>query len=170
MFQSQPKFHPTPYYAIASYGQGLPQYNYQERPLEETAPEFGPGAGGVGGELGPSCGGSLIFTTPAFNFGTVNEHDPAFSAYDNASNSVDVNAPNRINHNVNLGHKLPTRSYSALGMEQTQDDLVAQEAAAREYEPQLKVRSDFLNEPAPPPQTKRHTRGNSAPNPAPTAS
>jgi ubiquitin thioesterase protein OTUB1 len=153
MFQPQP----TPYAHLVSYGVGYAaqQHHHQRSPssqqhhqhfqhspqARQSAPSppvaaiAGARASGRPGRAGQPCGdlglarqsaGSIIFTTPAFSAAP----NPA-GAFSSSFNTTST--PSSTSARPHSTHPLTMDSSLA-------DDLAAQEAAAREYQPQLEVR------------------------------
>ncbi|KAL1849893.1 hypothetical protein VTK73DRAFT_9791 [Phialemonium thermophilum] len=140
MFQPQP----TPYGSFGVYGvgqlyPGFPDYStVQQTPVAPSSAAGGIGGGlalaesGAGGAATPNShsppgsdgGASLVFTAPAFSPGgpgaPTAHHFPPYHSAVAAAHSQTPRHPRHIKMEPNLS-----------------DDLAAQEAAAREYQPQL---------------------------------
>jgi len=152
MFQPEP----TAYLQVQAGGygggmaHGLPEYTFEETPLG-----LGGGRGGYGGGPGSSAGaggggnggaGSLIYTTPIFSASSSNSAiGPApGSAYHGPfhhSSTTTTASTSPSSSQLQQHHRHPNNTHLhssvALKME-TNDDLAAQEAAARDYQPNLK--------------------------------
>ncbi|KAK4218969.1 peptidase C65 Otubain-domain-containing protein [Rhypophila decipiens] len=158
MFQPEP----TAYIPLSTgygIGHGLPEYTFQETPLGfgDSGGGGGPGShGGGGGGIGShGCGGGggfvgtggsgtvgagtgagaitaataplpLIYTTPIFNPNTATI-GPASGPFSFSTTS---------SHHNQQHHHHSSHNSSRIKMEPNADDLAAQEAAAREYQPQ----------------------------------
>ncbi|KAK3330649.1 peptidase C65 Otubain-domain-containing protein [Apodospora peruviana] len=112
----------------------------------------GPGTAGAGGGAGaPGAGlaGALIYTTPIFSTtrGTVGPasglgagpfhfHQQAQHHHNGHNQNVNHNHIHAQNHNTIATHHQSVSPHSAVKMESNTDDLAAQEAAARDYQPQ----------------------------------
>ncbi|KAL2016595.1 hypothetical protein VTK56DRAFT_3296 [Thermocarpiscus australiensis] len=131
MFQSQ-----TTAYIQASAGyaipQILPEYRFEHTPLRPSD-SCGPGAVGAGS----SSAGNLLYTPPIFsaNSAAVGPAPPLSGSFDfHPTSSSTATAPTST---VSApSHHRPSLPL-LVKMEPDSDDLVAQEAAAREYQPQL---------------------------------
>jgi ubiquitin thioesterase protein OTUB1 len=132
---------PTAYLQVSTgyaMPQGLPDYTFEETPLRLSDAARGSVAAGAGA----NDAGALLFGTPLFSANSagvgpatsaagsfpVNFHPTSSSSATAAASTV--SAP--------PSHHRPSLPL-LLKMEATQEDLVAQEAAAREYQPQLQV-------------------------------
>jgi hypothetical protein len=168
MFQPQP----TPYASFA-YG-GLPEYTYHQQtqqlapgaPLGETNAGSGglqvggagggglPFGGGIGASgagatgpplalaSGPTPGASpLLFISPAFNSGPEAGH---FHSSFNANANPNNFSPHLRINNVRIAAS--RRQRTKMDDSEVSADLAAQEAAAREYQPQLEVRDCYLSQ------------------------
>lgn len=136
---------------------GLPEYTFEETPLG-----LGGGRGGYGGGVGGSAAGagggsgggagagSLIYTTPIFSASSSNSaigpapgsayhqfhhsHSSTTTATSSPASSLYPQPQRSQQHPHSLSQSSP-----GLKMEPIGDDLSAQEAAAREYQPNLEV-------------------------------
>ena len=122
---------------------GLPDYTFDETPLR-LSDGRGPGGAGVGGH----AASALLYGTPifsaagsagvgpapagSFDFHHSHSHSSTTSSAPAASSSA-ISAPS---------HHRPSLPI-LLKMEPNSDDLVAQQAAAREYQPRLEVCHGF---------------------------
>lgn len=160
MFQPEP----TAYLQVQAGGygggmaHGLPEYTFEETPLG-----LGGGRGGYGGGVGGSAtgagggsggagagAGSLIYTTPIFSASSSNSaigpapgsayhqfhhsHSSTTTATSSPASSLYPQTQRSQQHPHSLSQSTP-----GLKMEPISDDLSAQEAAAREYQPNLEV-------------------------------
>lgn len=117
---------------------GLPDYTFDETPLR-LSDGRGPGGAGVGGHAASALlYGTPIFSTagsagvgpaPAGSFDFHHSHSSTTSSAAPAASSSAISAPS---------HHRPSLPI-LLKMEPNSDDLVAQQAAAREYQPRLEV-------------------------------
>ncbi|KAK0656283.1 peptidase C65 Otubain-domain-containing protein [Cercophora newfieldiana] len=125
---------------------GLPEYTFEETPLGLNG--GGGGYGGGPGTAGPGGGGggTLIYTTPIFSasssvVGPAPGPGSSFQFHHSSNASSSTNSTTSPASSV-LGrqHRLSPHSHSssAVKMEPNPDDVHAQEAAAREYQPELK--------------------------------
>jgi len=131
-------------------GHGLPEYTFEETPLGLNGGGGGYGggpgtAGGPGGGGGAGAG-TLIYTTPIFSAnGSVVGPAPGpgpfqFHHSSNASPSTATATTSPASSVLGHQHRLSPHSHSssAVKMEPNHDDVHAQEAAARDYQPDLK--------------------------------
>lgn len=140
---------------------GLPEYTFEETPLGLGGGGRGGYGGGVGGSSAAGAGGgsgvgvgagagSLIYTTPIFSASSSNSaigpapgsayhqfhhsHSSTTTATSSPASSLYPQTPRSQQHPHSLSQSAP-----GLKMEPISDDLSAQEAAAREYQPNLEV-------------------------------
>ncbi|KAK3383514.1 peptidase C65 Otubain-domain-containing protein [Lasiosphaeria ovina] len=129
---------PTAYVHVSNgYGvvHGLPEYTFEETPLGLSSGGglFGGGPGGSG------AGSALIYTSPIFSASNVGG-GPASSTFHFHTNSNNSNSTSPASNSASpiTNHQpSPAPHFSMVKMEVNSDDLAAQEAAAREYQPQL---------------------------------
>ncbi|KAI0008176.1 cysteine proteinase [Xylariaceae sp. FL0662B] len=155
MFQPQP----TPFASYAPYGINIanaeiPEYTFEPTPLAQFGAGAGAGAGHAGGGTGPSPAGggptaADIFTSPIFqshNSGliTANHNNHNNNSHNNNSNNSNTNNipynPISVNHHhPPHNHHRSHRNHRNIKMEPQPppSDLAQQEAAARDYKPQL---------------------------------
>ena len=122
---------------------GLPDYTFDETPLR-LSDGRGPGGAGVGGHAASALlYGTPIFSTagsagvgpaPAGSFDFHHSHSSTTSSAAPAASSSAISTPS---------HHRPSLPI-LLKMEPNSDDLVAQQAAAREYQPRLEVCLSFV--------------------------
>lgn len=138
---------------------GLPEYTFEETPLGLGGGGRGGYGGGVGGSSAAGAGagsgvgagaGSLIYTTPIFSASSSNSaigpapgsayhqfhhsHSSTTTATSSPASSLYPQTQRSQQHPHCLSQSAP-----GLKMEPISDDLSAQEAAAREYQPNLEV-------------------------------
>jgi hypothetical protein len=132
-------------------GHGLPDYTFEQTPLGLS----GGGGGGYGGGPGTAGAGSgggagtLIYTTPIFSASSSvvgpapgpfqYHHSSSASSGTSSATTTTSPASSVLSHQQRLSPH--SHSSTAVKMEQTHDDVHAQEAAARDYQPDLKVRT-----------------------------
>ncbi|KAI1080622.1 cysteine proteinase [Whalleya microplaca] len=145
MFQPQP----TPFASYASYGVNIanaeiPEYAFQPTPLAQFGAGAGAGAGHAGGGTGPSPAGggptggptaADVFTSPIFH----SHHNSLITANNNNHNNNNNNNNLPYNSIAATPHHNHHRTHRTIKMEPQQppNDLAQQEAAARDYKPQL---------------------------------
>jgi ubiquitin thioesterase protein OTUB1 len=136
---------PTPFfsYQVPTYGvpvvanANVPDYTFAPTPLSAFDRDSSRGAGGSGsggsaisnassgfaGLAGPNPHDANVYASPIFEPPPANHRAQQFS-YDRAPPS-----------------HLASHNYTYLNLKMEQDDIAAQEAAARDYAPELKVRT-----------------------------
>ncbi|KAK4447455.1 peptidase C65 Otubain-domain-containing protein [Podospora aff. communis PSN243] len=128
-------------------GHGLPDYTFEQTPLGLSGGGGGygggPGTAGAGGGGGP---GTLIYTTPIFSASSSVvgpapgpfqfHHSSSASSGTSSATTTTSPASSVLSHQQRLSPH--SHSPTAVKMEQNHDDLHAQEAAARDYQPDLK--------------------------------
>lgn len=136
MFQPEP----TGYIQVSTgyaIPHSLPDYTFEETPLRLSD---GRGHGSV--SASGSAVNALLYGTPIFSAASGAAVGPASSApgsvnFQATSSTVAASTVPAPSHHH--GSSLPL----SLKMEPNTDDLVAQEAAAREYQPQLQVKKKY---------------------------
>jgi len=135
---------PTAFIQVPTgYGMGhvLPDYTFEETPLGLSG--GGGGYGGGPGTVGAGGGaGTLIYTTPIFSASGPASVPFQFHSSDASTSTPSTTTTTSPASSV-LGHQQRlsphSHSSSAVKMEPNHDDMHAQEAAARDYQPDLKV-------------------------------
>lgn len=136
MFQPEP----TAYLQVSTgyaMPHGLPDYTFDETPLRlSDAHARGSGAAGAGGNAAAALlYGASIFSTNSAGVGPASSG--SFDFHSTASSSSTPAASSTVSAPSHHRPSLPI----LLKMEPNAEDLVAQEAAAREYQPHLEVRT-----------------------------
>ena len=146
MFQTEPAYlQVSTGYAIPH---GLPEYTFEETPLRLTDGRSigGAGPGGIGSSAATTA---LLYSTPLFSGNSAAGVGPAPSGGAAGSFNFQRSTTRTASSSSTAGpssssiaapsHHRPSLPI-LLKMEQNADDMVAQEAAARDYQPQLEVR------------------------------
>lgn len=165
MFQPQPTAF-IPFSTGYGMAHGLPEFTFEETPLGLSGGSGGfgghPGTAGASSSSGGSGAGGLIFTTPIFSTsgsavgpapGSFQFHHPSSgngtsTTTTTATTSASASSTSATTSPASsvLGlqqrpspHSQHTYPASSVKMESSHDDMHAQEAAARDYQPDLKV-------------------------------
>ena len=131
---------PTAYIQVPTgYGiaHGLPQYTFEETPFGLSGRGGGGGYGGGPGAAGVSGGGAgtLLFTSPIFSASSSAVGPASGSFQFHHPNTATAPAPSSILHQPSPA----SHASSSIKMEPNHDEMGAQEAAARDYQPNHEV-------------------------------